>query len=176
MVALLARPGSQRAHGGAGNPRARTGGRDVRVVIVHGHRDRGRPRISSECRRRVRRAERVDAEIVIFSGAGVRGLPSEAEQMADAYRGQAHVVLEEEARDTADNAAFGALLASRYRATSVVLVTSYWHVPRLWLHWRGRQPACSFAPAWGSLRYVPRELAALVRAAQADKTKGKIRW
>jgi uncharacterized SAM-binding protein YcdF (DUF218 family) len=135
-----------------------------RVLVVHGHRDRGHSEISRECLRRVRRAQRELADVVIFSGAN-----GEAEQMALAgMRGGGHpetaVILEDEACTTEENALYSALIALRYRPVHVVVVSSWWHCPRLWWYWRARSVGFSIAPSRGSLRYLPGELLAVARA------------
>jgi uncharacterized SAM-binding protein YcdF (DUF218 family) len=66
------------------------------AVVVLGH---GRGRISDRCLALVREAERVPADLVVFTGLG------EAEQMRDAWRGpDVELVVEPTARTTAENA------------------------------------------------------------------------
>lgn len=106
------------------------------LLVVHGHRignaDGGRSRISQECIARIRRAERVvrDArvDIVLFSGAGSPGHPSEARQMADLWEGPPlPSCLDELSRDTAENVEQTLLWAQKLGATELVVVSSWWH-------------------------------------------------
>src|SRR3954447_27000249 len=81
------------------------------VVPGHGSFDRkGRYRISDRCALLVAEAERlaprVRADTVVFSGWGPAGNASEAEQMSRLWqRADVDVVLEPQARNTAENAA-----------------------------------------------------------------------
>jgi len=81
------------------------------VVLGSGRFDRdGVYRISPTCRRVVAEAERAAAvlapEVVVFTGWSPTGGPTEAEQMRDTWAGpDAELVLEETARNTAQNAA-----------------------------------------------------------------------
>lgn len=139
----------------------------MKVVVVHGHRDPGCTRISAECRLRVLAGLRERANVLVYSGAGVRGERSEARQMAAVGRSRAdRVVLEDRAETTAENARFGMREAVKAGATHVVVVTSWWHVPRCWLEWRRcSMPGVrvSYLPSVGSWRYVRGELVALWR-------------
>lgn len=144
----------------------------MKVVVVHGHRDPGCTRISAECRLRVFEALEVPANAIVFSGAGVPGERSEARQMFDLYREvrgrpkASMVVLDQRAESTAENARYGMREAVRLCASHVVVVTSWWHLPRSWLEWRRvAMPGIRvrFQPTVGSVRYVPGELVALWR-------------
>jgi uncharacterized SAM-binding protein YcdF (DUF218 family) len=140
----------------------------VKVVVVHGHRDPGCTRISEECARRVAAADGIAANVAVYSGAGIAGERSEALQMFHAARTpRRRVRLEQRSEDTAENARFGMREALVVGATHVVVVTSWWHVPRSWLEWRRAArrspdpPRVSFLWARGSWRYVPGEIRAL---------------
>jgi DUF218 domain len=139
----------------------------MRVVVVHGHRDPGRIIISRECVRRVDRAQRIPADVVIFSGAGIRGEHSEAEQMDACWQGSPDVfrILDEHATSTVENAERCSRIARNLWAVQVTIVTSWWHAPRAWWCWR-RQPGIyqlRLRPACGHVRHLPGELVALWR-------------
>lgn len=138
------------------------------VAIVHGHRDSpNRSTISLECARRVDRAHRLHVDAVLLSGGTTNvKWASEAVQMAILYKGKAAVHLDAESRSTVDNMHNGLRWAHEQNAQRVLLVTSFWHIPRVWLHWRGDhgRMRVQYVAAWGSLRYVPRELLAFFKA------------
>lgn len=134
---------------------------------MHGHRDPGRIVISHECIRRVDRAQKLKADLVLFSGAGMPGERTEAAQMRHAWHGpDVPLACDGWATSTAENAVSGARWLRGVWAMEVVLVTSWWHAPRCWLEW-WRQPgafALKVRPCRGSVRYVPGEVRALWRA------------
>lgn len=118
----------------SGRPGAPSGSR--LGVIVHGHRDGnavgGRPWISLECMARLRAAERAveryGAQDVLFCGAGVAGFPSEARQMARAWRGPcARLWLDEQSADTAENALQALRWMGMIQAVRLLVVSSWWH-------------------------------------------------
>jgi hypothetical protein len=141
-------------------------GRKV-VAVVHGHRHREHGSISMECARRVEKAATLHVDAVLLSGgAGKVAWATEAIQMATIYQGAGTVYLDTESRDTVDNMHNGLRWAHEQNAQSVLLVTSWWHIPRVRLHWRGDHGPLrvQFVASRGSLRYVPAELRALLRA------------
>jgi uncharacterized SAM-binding protein YcdF (DUF218 family) len=85
--------------------------------------------------------------------------------MAGAWPGAAPLVRDTAARRTADSAATAAALARSRGSDTVVLVTSWWHVPRAWLLFRaviGRAARVRAVAAGGPWRAwdVGREVAA----------------
>jgi uncharacterized SAM-binding protein YcdF (DUF218 family) len=113
-------------------------------VVVHGHRDGnavgGRQWISTECLARLRAAERAaerrGASDVLFCGAGAPGHPSEARQMAAAWRGpRVRLWLDEDSADTAENAQRVLQWTRRIDATQLIVASSWWHV-RLTVYYR----------------------------------------
>lgn len=167
----------------------------MKVLVVHGHRDPGDHIISDECMRRVRAAKDVRADAIIFSGRGADGYVSEARQMLERviadwpdpfehgfpapfdrtvmWDGRT-CLLEEDSENTAQNARLSMRLALVARATDVVVVTSWWHVPRCWVEWqRCAMPdiRVRLKPCRGSWRYVRRELAALWQATDPQRVK-----
>lgn len=142
----------------------------MKVVVVHGHRDPGCTRISRECAGRVLAAIGVNANVYVFSGAGMRGERSEGSQMgtlASGLRDMESWSTEWRSETTAENARYGMREAIIARATHVVVVTSWWHVPRAWLEWARvlrrtpEPPKVTIRGCRGSWRYVPGELRAL---------------
>ena len=113
------------------------------ALVVHGHRDGNavgdQPWISAECRARLRVAEatarRRRIEHVLLSGSGKRGYPSEARQMAEAWRCR-HVTvsLDEQSSDSAENASAAISWAREICATELVVVSSWWHI-RLFVYY-----------------------------------------
>lgn len=140
------------------------------MLVVLGYSDAGSGELHPVCRARLDHAARIsDAEdVVVLSGwARVPHSPSEASLMRAAWKGAAaRVVVDEDARTTAENAAnaVGDVLATG--ASRVVVVTSDWHAARAraafrWLL-RGtsvRVDVEPVAPAGGSRRDGLRELA-----------------
>ena len=140
------------------------------VLVVHGHRDRD-PGISRECVRRVRAAERYaihnPVSLVVFSGAGMDGWPSEAKQMAERFRlKRIPCVLEECSTSTWGNAMWTLALLGQWRVdtTELVVVSSWWHAPRTWLTWQACGARVRVVPSTGSWRYVAPELVPMARA------------
>jgi len=158
----------------------------MKAVFVHGHRDPGCTRISDECSRRVAAALAIRANAIVFSGAGMPGATSEAAQMAAQAIGTGsdgvRLLLEQRAESTAENARYGLRQALILSATHVVIVTSWWHVPRSWLEWRRYARRIPDAPrihvhaAAGSARYVPGELRALWRTVRPLPSWLPSRW
>lgn len=130
------------------------------VLVVPGHRDGGHAGgehlITKQCLLRVRAAERLAARrpgivAVVFAGAGAPGHPSEARQMADAWRGpEVPLICEEDSVDTAYNAACALLVAQALRATHVTVVSSCWHLrlPLYYLPYRRHGIKIGF---WGAI-------------------------
>ena len=116
-------------------------GASERVIVVLGYHeigDDGSHGLSSICRAAVRRAEALaEAEpprAVIFTGWSSRGGPSEADQMAEEWRGRRDIPLirEPHAVNTAENAVRSiALVETVEGASEVVLVCSVRHFPRV---------------------------------------------
>ena len=104
-----------------------------RVVVVLGYSD-GTEGLHPVCAARLARAAEIATadDVVVLSGwARVPHLPAEAALMRDAWRGQAaRVVVDPDARTTAENArnAFDDIRAAG--AEEVVVVTSRWHAGR----------------------------------------------
>jgi hypothetical protein len=102
----------------------------VRVVAVLGYSGRRTNGLDPICEARLRHAEGLDADVVVFSGraSDPRG---EADLMRKGWRGApVPLVAESTARSTAGNAAEVAAVARRFDADEVVVVTSRWHAPR----------------------------------------------
>ena len=107
----------------------------MRAVVVLGH---GRGRISARCLRLVDEAERIAADVVVFTGR------AEAEPMREVWHGPADVelVVEPTARNTAENAARTLPILLERGVTDVVVVCAPQHALRtaLFFHllYRGR--------------------------------------
>ena len=139
-----------------------------RVVVVLGYSNGARPGLHPVCAARLDRAAELSTpgDVVVLSGwSRTPHTPSEAELMAAAWRGRAsEVVLDPDARTTAENAANALDDIRLARAREVVVVTSGWHAARAraafrWLL-RGRGIRVSSAsPPGRSLRASLRELA-----------------
>jgi len=100
------------------------------IVLGSSRRDRaGAYRISRGCRQLVARAarlaERLEPQVVVFSGWAPDGGPSEAEQMQELWHGpEVELVLEPSASTTAENAARSLpLLLERQIEHAVVICT-----------------------------------------------------
>jgi uncharacterized SAM-binding protein YcdF (DUF218 family) len=102
----------------------------MRVVAVLGYSGRHTSGLDPICESRLRHAEQLDADAVVFSGrADDPG--GEADLMRKAWRGaDVPLVSESTARSTADNASEVAAVSRRLGADEVVVVTSQWHAPR----------------------------------------------
>lgn len=123
----------------------------MRLLVVHGHRTR------EESLRRVRAAEKVSADFVLFSGRG------EAEFMRAAWQGpDMRYGLEARSKCTMSNV--GRCLSPAKQADTVVVVTSWWHAPRAWLLWRRAGIRVEIRPSRGSIRHAPHEVIAFIRA------------
>ena len=96
------------------------------VVLGHGYAEHGGARrISSRCVQLVREAEKIAADVVVFSGW------SEAEQMRDAWRGpEVELVVEPTATSTAENASRTLPLLLARGVDEVVVVCAPPHVLR----------------------------------------------
>jgi uncharacterized SAM-binding protein YcdF (DUF218 family) len=111
------------------------------VIVVLGYHelgDDGSHGLSAVCRAAVRRAEalaeRQRPGAVIFTGWSSTGGPSEADQMAEAWRGRRDVPLirEPQAVNTAENAVRSLALVRELPGASVVeVVCSIRHFPRV---------------------------------------------
>jgi hypothetical protein len=105
-----------------------------RVVVVLGYSDGGAGSLHPVCAARLDHAARLTTseDVVVLSGWARRPhTPSEASLMRAAWQGAAaRVIVDEDARTTAENAAnaIGDVLAAR--ASEVVVVTSSWHARR----------------------------------------------
>lgn len=137
----------------------------MRAVVVPGHghtHPDGIRRISDRCLSLVREAERLHADVVVFSGL------SEAEQMRDAWRGPpVELVVEPTARTTAENAARTLPLLVERGVTDAVVVCTPAHLPRVAVFFgriyrrRGIDVRVHAARLRPTLRAVAWELAAL---------------
>jgi uncharacterized SAM-binding protein YcdF (DUF218 family) len=135
----------------------------VRLVVVLGYSRGRRSGIDPIARARVAHAASFarEGDVVVLSGT-----PKEAREMAELWADASAVVVDRAARHTVDSAAFAARLAASLAAGEVVVVTSWWHVPRAWLLARllvARRVRVSGSPArgpWSPSRLV-RELALL---------------
>jgi uncharacterized SAM-binding protein YcdF (DUF218 family) len=81
----------------------------------------------------VRRAEQLDADVVVFTGWSSTGGPSEAEQMRELWAGPPReLVLEPRARNTAENAVYSLrVLLERGDVESATVVCSVRHRVRV---------------------------------------------
>jgi len=140
----------------------------VRTAIVvpgHGSFDRrGRYRISERCGQLVTEAERLaprlGADVVVFSGWGPAGNAPEAEQMRDLWhRDDVEVVLEPQARNTAENAARVLPLLRERGVERAVVVCAPLHLYRT--RWFFRR---FFGPAGIDVRFRVARIAPSVRA------------
>jgi uncharacterized SAM-binding protein YcdF (DUF218 family) len=127
-----------------------------RLVAVLGYSNGGSV-LHDVCASRLRRAEAEaqPGDVVLLSGwSGRRGSRSEAELMAEAWRGpDVDLVVSGDARTTYGNARATRTAAAARGANRVVLVTSSWHAPRAAALFRaalrGTGIALSLSPADG---------------------------
>lgn len=139
----------------------------TRVVVVLGYSNGSRPGLHPICAARLARAaERSTADdVVVLSGwSRVPHTPAEAELMAAWWTGRAcEVVVDPDARTTAQNAANALDDIVRVDAREVVVVTSSWHAPRAlaafrWLLRGSGVRVTSTSPPGRSVRASLREL------------------
>jgi DUF218 domain len=101
-----------------------------RLVAILGY-SNGDGTLHEICAARLRRGEtetRPDDVLLLSGWARRRASRSEAELMAEAWRGDAaRVVVSEDARSTLGNARTAAETARHFASAEVVLVTSTWH-------------------------------------------------
>ena len=137
----------------------------MRLVAVLGYSGRRTNGLDPICAERLRHAEGLDADAVVFSGraSDPRG---EADLMRQSWRGaDVPLVSESTARSTAENAAEVAAVARRLGADEVVVVTSPWHARRAGLLVRaalrgaGIAVSTSSPPGRPTLRLLAREAA-----------------
>ena len=106
----------------------------TRVIVVLGYSDGGAGQLHPVCAARLERAAELstDADVVVLSGwARVPGTHAEADLMRAAWRGAAReVVVDPDARTTAENVANALNDILRVGAREVVVVTSSWHAAR----------------------------------------------
>src|SRR5262249_12326381 len=106
----------------------------TRVLVVLGYSNGDRDGLHPVCAARLARAAELstDADVVVLSGwSRVPGTRSEAEEMARGWKGRAaEVVVDPDARTTAENAANALDDIHRVGADEVLVVTSGWHAPR----------------------------------------------
>jgi uncharacterized SAM-binding protein YcdF (DUF218 family) len=138
-----------------------------RVIVVLGYSDGGAGELHPVCAARLERAAELstDADVVVLSGwARVPGTHSEADLMRAAWRGAAReVVVDPDARTTAENMANALNDILRVGAREVVVVTSMWHAARTKaaLRWLLRHTGIkvqSASPPGSSRRAALREL------------------
>jgi uncharacterized SAM-binding protein YcdF (DUF218 family) len=114
------------------------------IVVVLGYSERRSDGLHPICAARVQAAAGLanGARTVVFSGSSRRpGRAAEAELMRRAWTDcPTEVVCDEEARVTAETAAYVAALAQSLGAREVVAVTSWWHRPRTALLFRSVLP------------------------------------
>jgi DUF218 domain len=105
-----------------------------RVVVVLGYSDRRGGALHPVCAARLARAAEIATadDVVVLSGwARVPHRPAEAELMRQAWTGEAaEVVVDPDARTTAQNACNALDDIARSGAHEVVVVTSRWHARR----------------------------------------------
>jgi hypothetical protein len=125
----------------------------TRVVVVLGYSDSGAGELHPLGAARLAKAAEISTadDVVVLSGwARVPHTPSEAELMRSGWSGSAaRLLVDEDARTTAENAANAVRHVLEEGASEVVVVTSRWHARRAsaafrwWL--RGRDVAVSVA-------------------------------
>jgi uncharacterized SAM-binding protein YcdF (DUF218 family) len=133
------------------------------AIVVPGHgavAADGVYRITGRCRRLVAEAERVaeteEAAAVVFSGWSPRGGRSEAEQMADAWRGPAiDLVVEAAARTTVENAVRTLPLLLERDIDRAVIVCAAAHLLRTRLFFGRLYGAHGIATRFRVLRALP---------------------
>jgi uncharacterized SAM-binding protein YcdF (DUF218 family) len=110
------------------------GSAGARVVVVLGYSDGGSGELHPVCAARLARAAEIARpdDIVVLSGwARVSQTPSEASLMRAAWQGATErVLVDEDARTTAENAANAVGHMRELGAREVVVVTSSWHAGR----------------------------------------------
>ena len=138
-----------------------------RVVVVLGYSNGARPGLHPVCAARLAHAATLSTpdDVVVLSGwSRVPGGRPEAELMARAWTGRARrVVVDPDARTTAENAVNALDDIVHDGASDVVVVTSSWHAPRAraafrWLLRRRGVRVTSSSPPGRSLRASLREL------------------
>lgn len=139
----------------------------TRVVVVLGYSDGGVGELHPVCAARLARAAEIATaeDVVVLSGwARVPETHSEAELMRAAWRGAAReVVVDPDARTTAENMANALNDVLRVGAREVVVVTSSWHEARAkaalrWLLRHTGVRVTSAAPPGTSRQAALREL------------------
>ena len=139
----------------------------TRVVVVLGYSNGARPGLHPVCAARLAHGATLSTpeDVVVLSGwSRVPGGRSEAELMSRAWVGRARrVVVDPDARTTAENAANALDDIVRAGARDVVVVTSSWHAPRAraafrWLLRRNGVRVTTASPPGRSLRASLREL------------------
>jgi hypothetical protein len=104
------------------------------VVVVLGYSDSGAAKLHPICAERLEHAARLTTpgDVVVLSGwARKPQTPSEASLMRAAWAGTAaRVIVDEDARTTAENAANAVADVLAAGADEVVVVTSSWHARR----------------------------------------------
>jgi uncharacterized SAM-binding protein YcdF (DUF218 family) len=161
------------------------------VVLGSSRRDRaGAYRISRACRRVVAEAaqlaERLEPQVVVFSGWAPNGGASEAEQMQKLWRGpDIELVLEPTASTTAENAARTLPLLLEHQIEHAVVICTPPHVYRARWFFRRLYAAHGIRTTFKAPRVVPTpsmviwELGALtvrsrqLRAAEEELERGQ---
>jgi uncharacterized SAM-binding protein YcdF (DUF218 family) len=138
-----------------------------RIVVVLGYSDGSAGELHPVCAARLERAAKIATreDVVVLSGwARLPGTHSEAELMRAAWLGSAReVVVDPDARTTAENMANALNDILRVGAREVVVVTSSWHAARAkaalrWLLRHTGVKVRSETPPGGSWRAGLREL------------------
>lgn len=159
---------------------------ETRLIAVLGYstgRDHGG--LHAVCAARLARAAEeatADDAVLLTGWSRRRRRPSEAELMAEAWRGQARALqLDSGARTTSGNARAVASAATRVGATEVVVVTSGWHgrraaaLVRAAVKERGLDVRVAATDERGRIRDRARELACWmvvpIQSARAGRTR-----
>jgi uncharacterized SAM-binding protein YcdF (DUF218 family) len=163
------------------------------VVLGSSRRDRGGAYgISRACRRvvahAVQLAERLDPQIVVFSGWAPNGGSSEAEQMRALWRGpEVELLLEPTASTTAENAARTLPILLEHQVEQGIVVCAPLHLYRARWFFRHMYAAAGIQTSFEAPRVVPTpaaliwELGALtvrgrqLRAAEDELERGRRR-
>ena len=121
----------------------------------------GSYRLTDRCRRALRAAERLAAQrptsLAVFSGWSPVGGPSEAEQMAAAWRGPADVavIAEPSASITAENMSRSLPLLIEHGISEVTLICGAMHLPRVRYFFGTVYPRYGIRCRYQMIRHLP---------------------